>query len=144
MGSRVGASIHHARETVSASRPRRRCTRASSGRSPGTGRHFPPRPYIPDPAGPCVEAEIADMKFLEAAPTALVIPVHGGLRLTVQCLDALRGCDPLPVMVIVVDDGSPDDTAAHLATHYPDVHVVPGDGNLWWGGAINVGCDYAI
>jgi glycosyltransferase involved in cell wall biosynthesis len=47
-------------------------------------------------------------------------------------------------MVVVVDDGSPDDTAAYLATHYPDVRVVPGDGNLWWGGAVNAGCTYAI
>ena len=71
------------------------------------------------------------MKFLEAAATAVVIPVHGGLSLTVRCLESLRMCDPLPVMVVVVDDGSPDDTAAHLATHHPDVHVVAGDGNLW-------------
>jgi GT2 family glycosyltransferase len=47
-------------------------------------------------------------------------------------------------MVVVVDDGSPDDTAAHLASHYPDVHVVPGDGDLWWGGATNIGCEYAL
>jgi GT2 family glycosyltransferase len=84
------------------------------------------------------------VRFLEAAPTAVVIPVHGGLRLTVQCLDSLRACDPLPVMVVVVDDGSPDETASHLAAHYPDVHVVSGDGNLWWSGAINVGCEYAL
>ena len=84
------------------------------------------------------------MKFQQSAETAVVIPVHGGLPLTVRCLDSLRGCDPLPVMVVVVDDGSPDDTAAHLATHYPDVQVVAGDGSLWWSGAINVGCDYAI
>lgn len=84
------------------------------------------------------------MKFLQSAETAVVIPVHGGLPLTVRCLDSLRKCDPLPVMVVVVDDGSPDDTAAHLAAHDPDVQVVSGDGNLWWGGAINVGCDYAI
>jgi GT2 family glycosyltransferase len=84
------------------------------------------------------------LKFLATAPTAVVIPVHGGLGLTVRCLDSLRECDPLPVMVVVVDDGSPDDTAAHLASHYPDVHVVPGDGSLWWGGATNIGCEYAI
>ena len=84
------------------------------------------------------------MKFVETAPAAVVIPVHGGLALTVQCLDSLRDCDPLPVMVVVVDDGSPDETSAHLATHYPDVHVVRGDGNLWWGGAINAGCGYAL
>ena len=84
------------------------------------------------------------MKFLETASTAVVIPVHGGLPLTVRCLDSLRDCDPLPVMVVVVDDGSPDGTAAHLAMRYPDVHVLPGDGTLWWGGAINAGCAYAI
>ena len=84
------------------------------------------------------------MRFLEEAPVGVVIPVHGGLPLTVQCLDSLRNCDPLPVMVVIVDDGSPDDTAAHLAVHYPDAQVVRGDGNLWWGGAINAGCTYAI
>jgi len=84
------------------------------------------------------------VRFLETAPTAVVIPVHGGLPLTVQCLDSLRACDPLPVMVIVVDDGSPDGTAAHLAAHYPDVHVVEGDGNLWWSGGINAGCAHAL
>ena len=84
------------------------------------------------------------MRFRETALSAVVIPVHGGLGLTVRCLDSLRGCDPLPLMVVVVDDGSPDDTALHLAAHYPDVHVVPGDGNLWWSGAVNAGCAYAI
>ncbi len=84
------------------------------------------------------------MRFLQAAPTAVVIPVHGGLQLTVQCLDSLRACDPLPVMVVVVDDGSPDDTASHLAAHYPDVHIVSGEGDLWWSGAINAGCTYAM
>ena len=84
------------------------------------------------------------MTFDESAPTAIVIPVHGGLPLTVRCLQSLRECDSVPVMVVVVDDGSPDDTAVHLAAHFPDVHVVHGDGNLWWGGAINVGCRYAI
>jgi glycosyltransferase involved in cell wall biosynthesis/GT2 family glycosyltransferase len=84
------------------------------------------------------------VKFLDAAPTAVVIPVHGGLALTVRCLESVRNSDPLPIMVVVVDDGSPDDTAAYLATNYPDVHVVHGDGSLWWGGATNLGCEFAI
>jgi GT2 family glycosyltransferase len=82
--------------------------------------------------------------FLETATTAVVIPVHGGISLTTRCLDSLRECDPLPLTVVVVDDGSPDKTASHLATYYPDVQVVRGDGNLWWSGAINVGCAYAM
>jgi GT2 family glycosyltransferase len=84
------------------------------------------------------------VKFLDAATTAVVIPVHGGLPLTIRCLESLRECDPMPVMVVIVDDGSPDETASHLATHFRDVHVVHGDGNLWWGGATNLGCNYAI
>ncbi len=84
------------------------------------------------------------MRFLAVAPTAVVIPVHGGLHLTVRCLESLRACDPVPIMVVVVDDDSPDDTGAYLAAHFEDVTVLTGDGNLWWGGAINVGCEYSI
>jgi GT2 family glycosyltransferase len=84
------------------------------------------------------------VKFLETATTAVVIPVHGGLPLTVRCLESLRECDPLPVMVVIVDDGSPDRTAEHLATHESDVHVLTGSGDLWWGASINLGCEYAV
>jgi GT2 family glycosyltransferase len=84
------------------------------------------------------------VRFLDAAATAVVIPVHGGLPLTVRCLESLRKCDRMPIMVVIVDDGSPDDTAEYLATHHPDVHVLSGSGDLWWGASINLGCEYAI
>jgi GT2 family glycosyltransferase len=84
------------------------------------------------------------VKFLDTAPTAVIIPVHGGLQLTLRCLESLRKCDPSQVMVVIVDDGSPDDTAEHLAANYPDVHVLRGNGDLWWGASINLGCGYAI
>jgi GT2 family glycosyltransferase len=82
--------------------------------------------------------------FAESAPTAVVIPVHGGLPLTIRCLASLRACDPIPVMVVVVDDGSPDATADYLRINAPDVHVVAGSGDLWWGASVNRGCEYAI
>lgn len=84
------------------------------------------------------------MRFAAAAPTAVVIPVHGGLALTRVCLESLRACDPLPLMVVIVDDGSPDDTAEYLANSARDVHVVPGDGDLWWSASVNLGCEFAI
>ena len=47
--------------------------------------------------------------------------------------------------MIVVDDGSTDGTGEWLRTKtIPHVIVVDGSGDLWWSGAVNVGCRHAI
>ena len=67
-----------------------------------------------------------------------IIPVHNRIGYTRICLNSLGGGgDTLDITVI--DDGSSDGTAEMLALDYPRVHVVRGDGNLWWTGAINAG-----
>jgi GT2 family glycosyltransferase len=59
-------------------------------------------------------------------PTSIVIPVHGKLALTAECLGRLRptveGLND--VEVIVVDDGSPDATHDVLRDEYPWVKLV--------------------
>ena len=44
-------------------------------------------------------------------------------------------------LILVVDDGSRDDTSQAIAARYPEVTVLQGDGNLYWGGAMNRGID---
>jgi GT2 family glycosyltransferase len=75
---------------------------------------------------------------------AVVVPVHGKLPLTLRFLGSFRRVTYDRYEIVVIDDGSPDDTAQHLARHYPKVRVLSGDGKLWWTGATNLGVRYAL
>ena len=76
----------------------------------------------------------------------VVTPVHNRKELTLRCLKSLfeadlTGIDP---HVIVVDDGSTDGTSEALAKEFPDVTVIPGDGNLWYTAGTNVALAAAL
>ncbi|QGK68234.1 glycosyltransferase [Allosaccharopolyspora coralli] len=74
---------------------------------------------------------------------SVVIPVHGKWAYTRQCLRFLGGHQvSVPFEVIVVDDASPDETAAMLA-QCPGVRVVTAERNLGFIGACNLGAEYA-
>jgi GT2 family glycosyltransferase len=80
---------------------------------------------------------------------AIIIPVFNGLDYTRRCLEILSRHidlveDPLSGFeIIVVDDGN-DGTSGWVGKHYPRVHILKGDGNLWWSGGINRGVGYAL
>src|SRR5437867_2415867 len=61
-------------------------------------------------------------------PTRLsvIVPAHGNVAMTVQCLDCLEKTidGNGNIEVIVVDDGSPDESAGVLADEYPWVSLV--------------------
>jgi GT2 family glycosyltransferase len=82
--------------------------------------------------------------FAPSNEVAVVIPVHNGRTYTARCLETLRQLEGPNFTVVVVDDGSEDDTAAYLRSDHPDVHVLPGSGDLWWSGGVNAGCRFAI
>lgn len=72
----------------------------------------------------------------------VLIPVFNRLQHTRKVLDDLRRQTLATALrLVVIDDGSTDGTGDFLAGQQ-DVVTLKGDGNLWWGGAIQVGLEY--
>ncbi len=76
----------------------------------------------------------------------IIAPVHNRRDITLQCLRSLSRIDHagLKVHVIIVDDGSTDDTGEAIRSNFPDVEVVQGDGNLWYTAGTNRGIEAAL
>jgi GT2 family glycosyltransferase len=77
---------------------------------------------------------------------AVVTPVHNRRDITLQCLRSLSRVNQqgLEVITFVVDDGSTDGTSEAIAAEFPDVTVIPGDGELLFTEGTNVGVRAAL
>jgi GT2 family glycosyltransferase len=83
---------------------------------------------------------------MNAKRVELVTPVHNRREITLQCLRSLSRIDRtgLDIHIIVVDDGSSDGTCESIREKFPDVHVIRGDGNLWYTAGTNLGINEAL
>ena len=77
----------------------------------------------------------------------VVIPVHNRVRKTLNVLECLQKQTFQNFTVYLVDDGSTDGTADCVKERFGtqlDLHVLLGDGNLWWSGATHLGIEAAL
>jgi len=76
----------------------------------------------------------------------IVIPVHNRRDITLQALRSLSKIDKtgMDVHVVIVDDGSTDGTSAAIATGFPEVRIVSGDGTLHYAAGTNRGIEAAM
>ncbi len=75
-----------------------------------------------------------------AASIDVVVPVHGHYSLTRSCLEHLAR-QTAPHRVIVVDDGSPDDTVTRLRVEWPQVSTIELGENRGYTHAVNRGVE---
>jgi GT2 family glycosyltransferase len=78
----------------------------------------------------------------------IILPVYNHLEFTKLTLNELSGKVKLAMgctfHMVLIDDGSTDGTFEWVTTNHPEVHIIKGDGNLWWSGAVNLGTKYAL
>jgi GT2 family glycosyltransferase len=80
---------------------------------------------------------------------AVLIPVFNHLAYTRKCIGQLknfkedRALENSEIHVVLIDDGSSDGTSEWVKEAHPWVHLLHGDGNLWWSGGINMGAQFA-
>ena len=82
----------------------------------------------------------------QAAPPVVfaVIPVFNRLAFTRECIGQLKRQTYRPLRIVVVDGGSSDGTVEAVRGEHPDVTVLTSDSELWWGGAMAAGIDFAL
>ena len=74
----------------------------------------------------------------------IVVPVHNRKNLTERFIDCLHKQTFQNFTLVVVDDGSTDGTSDLIEDKFPTVHLIRGDGTLWWTGGINAGIRHAL
>ncbi len=80
----------------------------------------------------------------QIGPIWAVVPCFNRSANTLRFLASFFRQDYVDKHVVIVDDGSSDQTAFNVRCNYPSAHVVEGDGSLWWAGGTNLGIRYAL
>ncbi|MCH9630962.1 MAG: hypothetical protein S4CHLAM37_09730 [Chlamydiia bacterium] len=75
---------------------------------------------------------------------AIILLNFNGKKDTLECLSSLKNLTYRKHHVIVVDNGSSDDSALEIKKHYPDVTLIENEENLGFAEGNNVAIRYAL
>lgn len=84
------------------------------------------------------------MKNNKQEKVFIIIALHNRLNYTKTCLKSLKAQTYKKYSLIIVDDGSTDGTSEFIKRNYPQVQIIPGDGNLWWTKSMALGVESAL
>lgn len=74
----------------------------------------------------------------------VLIPAHNNKPEVITVLACLERQRSVELDVLLVDDGSTDGTRDEVCRLFPMVHILSGDGSLWWTGANVIGVAHIL
>ena len=84
------------------------------------------------------------LSYSEDHKVYILIPIHNNIAETKKCLSCIRDQTYTNYEVIIIDDGSTDNSSEIIKKEFPDTTIIQGDGNLWWAGALYEGIEYVL
>ena len=73
-----------------------------------------------------------------------LIPIHNNIEETLKCLECIQHQTYTDYEVVIINDGSDDNSSSTIKNKYPDTVIIEGDGNMWWAGALYSGIDCVL
>lgn len=84
------------------------------------------------------------MDSVKQVDVAVLLTCHNRRETTIRCLDSLIAQNsPASKGIVLVDDGSSDGTSEEVTRRFPQVILVRGSGNLFWGGGMRLAAEAA-
>src|SRR5699024_12417076 len=74
----------------------------------------------------------------------IVIVNWNGWEDTIECLESLKQLDYPHYTVIVIDNGSSDQSVEEIGKRFPEELLIQNQSNLGFSGGINIGIRYAV
>ena len=74
----------------------------------------------------------------------ILIPIHNNIKETMKCLECIKNQTYTDYEVVIINDGSEDDSSFEIRQKYPDAIILEGDGNMWWAGALYAGINFVL
>lgn len=73
----------------------------------------------------------------------ILVPVFNRKYFTLPFIESLQNQTYKEFKLIIIDDGSSDDTSEEIKQKHPNVDIIYGDGNWWWTKSIEEGIKYS-
>jgi len=74
----------------------------------------------------------------------ICFPVFNRLALTSKCLESIFNSSYKNFTVVILDDGSTDNTAVYIKANYPKAIILDGDGTFYWAKGMNTCLKYVL